>query len=58
MSRVRRYRMKDMCKGKKKLRLRGTHDVLDVRLHMVGKMEVSSLNNNVASFNTLHLIFT
>jgi hypothetical protein len=27
-------------------------------LHMVGKMEVSSLNNNVASFNTLHLIFT
>jgi hypothetical protein len=39
--------------GQKKIRLRGTDDVLVIGLHMVGKMEVSSLNNNVASFLTL-----
>jgi hypothetical protein len=43
----------------KKIRLRGTNDVLVVGLHMVGKrMEVSSLNNNVTSFLTLYLTFT
>jgi hypothetical protein len=57
ISRIRRYRVVDMCKGKKKLRLRGTDDVLVVGLHMVGKMEASSLNN-MASFLTLYLIFT
>jgi hypothetical protein len=41
--------------GQKKLRLRGTDDVLIVELHMVGKMEVSSLNNNVAYFLTHYL---
>jgi hypothetical protein len=44
--------------GKKKIRLRGTGDVIVVGLHMVGKIKVSSLNNNVASFLTLYLIFT
>jgi hypothetical protein len=44
--------------GQKKARLRGTDDVLVVGLHMIGKMEVSSLNNNVTSFLTLYLIFT
>jgi hypothetical protein len=43
----------------KKIRLRGTDDVLVVGLHMVGKrMEVSSLNNNVTSFLALYLTFT
>jgi hypothetical protein len=37
ISRMRRYRMVDMCKGKRKTRLRGTDDVLVVGLHMVGK---------------------
>jgi hypothetical protein len=45
--------------GQKKIRLRGTDDVLVVGLHMVGKgMEVSSLNNNAPSFLTLYLSFT
>jgi hypothetical protein len=43
--------------GQREIRPRGTDDVLVVRLHMVGKIEDSSLNN-VASFLTLHLIFT
>jgi hypothetical protein len=44
--------------GQKKIRLRGTDDVLIVGLHMVGKrMEVSSLNN-VTSFLALYLSFT
>jgi hypothetical protein len=43
---MRRFRMMDMCKGKRKLWLRGTDDILVVRLHMVGKrVKVSSLNN-------------
>jgi hypothetical protein len=43
----------------KKIRLRGTDDVLVVGLHMVGKrIEVSSLNNNVPSFLALYLSFT
>jgi hypothetical protein len=47
---MRRFRMVDMCKGKKKLWLRGTDDVLIVGLHMVGKrVNVSSLNK-VTSF--------
>jgi hypothetical protein len=59
MSRIRRYRMVDMCKGKKKIRLRGIDDVLVVGLHMVGKrMEVSSLNNNMTPFLALYLSFT
>jgi hypothetical protein len=42
----------------KKIRLRGTDDVLVVGLHMVGKrVEVLSLNN-VASFLALYLYFT
>jgi hypothetical protein len=50
ISRMRRFRMVDMCKGKRKLWLRGTDDVLVVGLHMVGKrVKVSSLNN-VTSF--------
>jgi hypothetical protein len=45
--------------GQKKIRLRGTDDVLVVGLHMVGKrMEVSSLNNNMTSFLTLCFSFT
>jgi hypothetical protein len=58
ISRIRRYRMVDMCKGKRKISLRGTDDVLIVGLHMVGKrMEVSSLNN-VTSFLALYSSFT
>jgi hypothetical protein len=34
---TRRFRMVDMCKGKRKLWLQGTDDVLVVGLHMVGK---------------------
>jgi hypothetical protein len=34
---MRRFRMVDMCKGKRKLLLQGTDDVLVVGLHMVGK---------------------
>jgi hypothetical protein len=53
ISRMRRFRMMDMCKGKRKLWLRGTDDVLVVGLHMVGKgVKVSSLNN-VTSFLAL-----
>jgi hypothetical protein len=37
MSRMRRFRMVDMCKGKRKLWIQGTDDVLVVGLHMVGK---------------------
>jgi hypothetical protein len=45
--------------GQKKTRLRGIDDVLVVKLHMVGKrIEVSSLNNNVASLLTIYLTFT
>jgi hypothetical protein len=58
ISRMRRYRMVDMCKGKRKIRLRGIDDVLVVGLHMVGKrVEVSSLNN-VTSFLALYSSFT
>jgi hypothetical protein len=54
ISRMRRFRMVDMCKGKRKLWLRGTDDVLVVWLHMVGKrVKVSSLNN-VTSFLALY----
>jgi hypothetical protein len=50
ISRMRRFSMVDMCKGKRKLWLRGTDDVLVVGLHMVGnRVKVSSLNN-VTSF--------
>jgi hypothetical protein len=59
MSRIRRYRMVNMSKGKRKKRLRGVDGVLVVRLHMVGKrIEVSSLNNNRTSFLELYLSFT
>jgi hypothetical protein len=34
---MRRFKMVDMCKGKRKLCLQGTDDVLLVGLHMVGK---------------------
>jgi hypothetical protein len=55
---MRRFRMVDICKGKRKLWLRGTDDVLVVGLHMVGKrMKVSSLNN-VTSFLTLYFFFS
>jgi hypothetical protein len=54
ISRMRRFRIVDMCKGKRKLWLRGTDDVLIVGLHMVGKrVKVSSLNN-VTSFLALY----
>jgi hypothetical protein len=57
ISRIRRYRMVDICKGKRKIWLRGTDDVLVVGLHMVGKkMKVSSLNN-VTSFLALYFFF-
>jgi hypothetical protein len=57
ISRMRRFRMVDMCKGKRKIWLRGTDDVLVVGLHMVGKrMKVSSLNN-VTSFLALYFFF-
>jgi hypothetical protein len=55
---MRRIRMVDMCKSKRKLWLRGTDDVLVVELHMVGKIvKVSSLNN-VPSFLALYFSFT
>jgi hypothetical protein len=55
---MRRFRMVDMCKGKRKLWLRGTDDVLVVGLHMVGKrVKVSSLNN-VTSFLALYFSFS
>jgi hypothetical protein len=54
---MRRFRIVDMCKGKRKLWLQGTDDVLFVRLHMVGKrVKVSSLNN-ATSFLTLYFSF-
>jgi hypothetical protein len=57
ISRMRRFRMVDMCKGKRKLWLQGTDEVLVVRLHMVGKrVKVSSLNN-VTSFLALLFLF-
>jgi hypothetical protein len=53
ISRMRRYRMVDMCKAKK-IWLRGTDDILIVGLHMVGKrVKVSSLNN-MTSFLALY----
>jgi hypothetical protein len=58
ISRMRRFRMVDMCKGKRKLWLRGTNDVLVVGLHMVGKrVKVSSLNN-VTSFLALYFFLS
>jgi hypothetical protein len=58
LSRTRRFRMVDMCKGKRKIWLRGTDDVLVVGLHMVGKrVKVSSLNNTT-SFVALYFSFT
>jgi hypothetical protein len=57
ISRMRRFRMVDRCKGKRKLWLQGTDDVVVVGLHMVGKrVKVSSLNN-VTSFLTLYFSF-
>jgi hypothetical protein len=57
ISRMRRFRMVDMCKGKRKSWVRGTDDVLVVGLHMVGKrVKVSSLNN-VTSFLALYFFF-
>jgi hypothetical protein len=57
ISRMRRFRMVDMRKGKRKLWLRGTDDVLIVGLHMVGKrVKVSSLNN-VTSFLAVLFFF-
>jgi hypothetical protein len=54
ISRMRRFRMVDMCKGKRNLWLWGTDDVLVIGLHMVGKrVKVSSLNN-VTSFLALY----
>jgi hypothetical protein len=54
---MRRFRMVDMCKGKRKLWLRGTDDVLIIGLHMVGKrVKVSSINN-VTSFLALLFFF-
>jgi hypothetical protein len=50
--------MVDKCKGKRKLSLRGTNDVLIVGLHKVKKrVKVSSLNN-VTSFLALYFSFT
>jgi hypothetical protein len=58
ISRMRRFRIVDMCKGKRKLWLRGTDDVLIVGLHMVGKrVKVSSLNN-VTSFLALYFFLS
>jgi hypothetical protein len=58
LSRTRRFRMVDMCKGKRKIWLRGTDDVLVVGLHMVGKrVKVSSLNN-VTSFLALYFFLS
>jgi hypothetical protein len=57
ISKMRRFRMVDMCKGKRKSWLRGTDDILVVRLHMVGKrVRVLSLNN-VTSFLALYFLF-
>jgi hypothetical protein len=57
ISRMRRFWMVDMCKGKRKLWLRGTDDVLIVGLHMIGKrVKVLSLNN-VTSFLALLFFF-
>jgi hypothetical protein len=57
ISRMRRFRMVDMCKGKRKLWLWGTDNVLVVGLHMVGKrVKVSSLNN-VTSLLALYFSF-
>jgi hypothetical protein len=54
ISRMRRFRMVDMCKGKRKLWLWGTDDALVVGMHTVGKrVKVSSLNN-VTSFLALY----
>jgi hypothetical protein len=45
--------------GQKKIRLRGTDDVLVVGLHMVGKrLKVLSPKNNVTSFLALYLSLT
>jgi hypothetical protein len=57
MSRMGRFRMVVMCKGKRKLWLRGSDDVLVVGFHMVWKrVKVSSLNN-VTSFLALCFSF-
>jgi hypothetical protein len=59
ISRMRRFRMVDMCKGKGKLWLRGTDDVLVVGLRMVGKrVKVSSLNNVTSFLALLFFSFT
>jgi hypothetical protein len=58
ISRMRRFRMVDTCKGKRNFWLRGTDDVLVVGLHMVGKrVKVSSLNN-VTSFLALFIFLS
>jgi hypothetical protein len=58
ISRMRRYRMVDMCKGKK-IWLRGTDDVLVIGLHMVGKRVKVSPLNNMTSFLALYFfLFT
>jgi hypothetical protein len=50
--------MVDMCKGKRKIRLRGTDDVLVVGLHMIGKRVEVLSPNNVTSFLALYFSFT
>jgi hypothetical protein len=57
ISRMRRFRMVDMCKGKRKIWLRGTDDVLVVVLHMVGKRTKVLSLNNVTSFLALYFFF-
>jgi hypothetical protein len=58
ISRMRRFRMVDMCMGKRKLWLQGTDDILVVGLHMVGKrVKVLSLNN-LTSFLALYFFFS
>jgi hypothetical protein len=58
ISRMRRFRMVDMSKGKRKLWLRGTDDVLVVGLHMVGKGVKVLYLNNVTSFLALYFFLS
>jgi hypothetical protein len=58
ISKITKYRMVGMCKGKRKLRLRGIDEVLVVGLHMVGKRVEVSSPNNVTSFLALYFSFT
>jgi hypothetical protein len=57
ISRMRRFRMVDMCKGKRKFWLQGIDVILVVGFRMVGKrVKVPSLNN-VTSFLALYFSF-